>query len=134
METVECSPFNELLIEDFDNDQIWEEIASQNEPFLQYAKATLKTLSKGPIKTDKSDSEDEMSVSGNSMDLDDLESQKDDDVSEEMDEDEEMEEENEFDDEELEENFNEEELDEEEMGGESDEEEIGEEFDDEKRG
>ncbi|KAI8985269.1 U3 small nucleolar ribonucleoprotein complex, subunit Mpp10 [Pilobolus umbonatus] len=35
------SPFTELLIEGFDHDQIWEEIASQNEPFLDYAKQTL---------------------------------------------------------------------------------------------
>ncbi|KAI9264784.1 U3 small nucleolar ribonucleoprotein complex, subunit Mpp10 [Sporodiniella umbellata] len=47
IEPVECSPFSELLIEGFDNDQIWEEIATQNEPFLDYARSTLKILAQG---------------------------------------------------------------------------------------
>ena len=72
VEPVECSPFTELLIQDFDNDQIWEEIAAQNEPFLHYAKSTLKSLAKGPVtsKREMSESEEEPSISGNSMDLD----------------------------------------------------------------
>ncbi|KAI9300757.1 U3 small nucleolar ribonucleoprotein complex, subunit Mpp10 [Cunninghamella echinulata] len=40
------SPFTELLTEGFDQDQIWEELASQNEPFLRYCKSTLKQWSK----------------------------------------------------------------------------------------
>jgi U3 small nucleolar RNA-associated protein MPP10 len=67
VETIEFSPFTELLTEGFDNDQIWEEIASQNEPFLDYAKTALKSFTKKP--TPQFESEDE-SVSGQSMDID----------------------------------------------------------------
>ncbi|GAA5796244.1 hypothetical protein HPULCUR_001614 [Helicostylum pulchrum] len=67
VEKVQFSPFTELLTEGFDNDQIWEEIASQNEPFLDYAKTTLKSFSKRPV---KEYSEEEESESGESMDLD----------------------------------------------------------------
>lgn len=42
----EFSPFPELLIEGFDRDQIWEEIAAQNEPFLDYAKSTINSFSR----------------------------------------------------------------------------------------
>ncbi|KAI8083748.1 U3 small nucleolar ribonucleoprotein complex, subunit Mpp10 [Thamnidium elegans] len=66
VEKVQFSPFTELLTEGFDNDQIWEEIASQNEPFLDYAKSTLKSLSKRPVK----EYSEEESESGESMDLD----------------------------------------------------------------
>lgn len=64
---MQFSPFTELLTEGFDNDQIWEEIASQNEPFLDYAKTALKALNKRPA---KEFSDEEGSVSGQSMDLD----------------------------------------------------------------
>ncbi|KAG2201965.1 hypothetical protein INT47_000504 [Mucor saturninus] len=67
VEQVQFSPFTELLTEGFDNDQIWEEIASQNEPFLDYAKTALKALNKKPA---KEFSDEEESVSGQSMDLD----------------------------------------------------------------
>lgn len=67
VEQVQFSPFTELLTEGFDNDQIWEEIASQNEPFLDYAKTALKALNKRPA---KEFSDEEGSVSGQSMDLD----------------------------------------------------------------
>lgn len=70
VEPVEMSPFNELLIQDFDNDQIWEEIAAQNEPFLQYAKSTLRSFSRKPTIDEHSEEEEEASVSGQSMDLD----------------------------------------------------------------
>ncbi|CEI94717.1 hypothetical protein RMCBS344292_08921 [Rhizopus microsporus] len=70
VEPVEMSPFNELLIQDFDNDQIWEEIAAQNEPFLQYAKSTLRSFSRKPTIDEHSEEEEETSVSGQSMDLD----------------------------------------------------------------
>ncbi|KAG2228985.1 hypothetical protein INT48_007276 [Thamnidium elegans] len=66
VEKVQFSPFTELLTEGFDNDQIWEEIASQNEPFLDYAKSTLKSLSKRLVK----EYSEEESESGESMDLD----------------------------------------------------------------
>lgn len=66
VEKVQFSPFTELLTEGFDNDQIWEEIASQNEPFLDYAKSTLKSFSKRPVK----EYSEEESESGESMDLD----------------------------------------------------------------
>ncbi|KAI9486251.1 MAG: U3 small nucleolar ribonucleoprotein complex, subunit Mpp10 [Benjaminiella poitrasii] len=75
VEQVQLSPFTELLTEGFDNDQIWEEIAAQNEPFLNYAKQTLKSLSskKSPQKHQQqafSEEDDEDSISGQSMDLD----------------------------------------------------------------
>ncbi|CAO3656200.1 unnamed protein product [Mucor fragilis] len=74
VEQVQFSPFTELLTEGFDNDQIWEEIASQNEPFLDYAKTALKEFSKKPSSTTQkqsfTDDDDEESLSGQSMDLD----------------------------------------------------------------
>lgn len=74
MEQVQFSPFTELLTEGFDNDQIWEEIASQNEPFLDYAKTALKEFSKKPSSSTQkqsfTDDDDEESLSGQSMDLD----------------------------------------------------------------
>lgn len=88
------------MIQDFDNDQIWEEIAAQNEPFLHYAKSTLKTLAKGPVtsRREMNESEEEASISGNSMDLDMMdqedESEEEFNQDEEMDEFEEEEEEN----------------------------------------
>ncbi|KAH8548970.1 U3 small nucleolar ribonucleoprotein complex, subunit Mpp10 [Umbelopsis sp. PMI_123] len=41
IETVQFSPFDELLTEGFDNEQIWEELALQNNPFIAYAKEQL---------------------------------------------------------------------------------------------
>lgn len=71
MEQVQFSPFTELLTEGFDNDQIWEEIASQNEPFLDYAKTALKEFTKKPSTQKQSfTDDDEESLSGQSMDLD----------------------------------------------------------------
>ncbi|KAL0142940.1 U3 small nucleolar ribonucleoprotein complex, subunit Mpp10 [Mucor lusitanicus] len=74
VEQVQFSPFTELLTEGFDNDQIWEEIASQNEPFLDYAKTALKEFSKKPSSSTQkqsfTDDDDEESLSGQSMDLD----------------------------------------------------------------
>ncbi|KAI8636296.1 U3 small nucleolar ribonucleoprotein complex, subunit Mpp10 [Parasitella parasitica] len=73
VEQVQFSPFTELLTEGFDNDQIWEEIASQNEPFLDYAKTALKEFSKKPSTQKQSftdDDEEEASLSDQSMDLD----------------------------------------------------------------
>lgn len=84
VETVQFSPFTELLTEGFDKDQIWEEIASQNEPFLDYAKSTLKALSKRPVKDEKFS--DEESESGESMDLDPQEDQVMEEASEEEEE------------------------------------------------
>jgi U3 small nucleolar RNA-associated protein MPP10 len=40
------SPFPELLTEGFDHDQIWEELVTQNEPFLHHCKASLKKWAK----------------------------------------------------------------------------------------
>ncbi|ORZ04951.1 Mpp10 protein-domain-containing protein [Absidia repens] len=45
-EEQDFSPFTELLTEGFDQDQIWEELVTQNEPFLQYCKTSLKHWSK----------------------------------------------------------------------------------------
>ncbi|ORE04347.1 Mpp10 protein [Rhizopus microsporus var. microsporus] len=92
VEPVEMSPFNELLIQDFDNDQIWEEIAAQNEPFLQYAKSTLRSFSRKPTIDEHSEEEEETSVSGQSMDLDRLDQEGDYDLptDEEEEEEEEM--------------------------------------------
>ncbi|KAI9320254.1 U3 small nucleolar ribonucleoprotein complex, subunit Mpp10 [Dichotomocladium elegans] len=45
-EPMEFSPFPELLIAGFEADQIWEEIASQNEPFLHYCQSTLAEFSR----------------------------------------------------------------------------------------
>ncbi|KAL7315302.1 U3 snoRNP protein [Mucor circinelloides] len=71
VEQVQFSPFTELLTEGFDNDQIWEEIASQNEPFLDYAKTALKEFTKKPSTQKQSfTDDDEESLSGQSMDLD----------------------------------------------------------------
>lgn len=77
VEQVPFSPFTELLTEGFDNDQIWEEIASQNEPFLDYAKTTLKTLShkhsaqqQKTVTFDEEEEDDQSVSSGQLMDLD----------------------------------------------------------------
>ncbi|KAF7729661.1 u3 small nucleolar ribonucleoprotein MPP10 [Apophysomyces ossiformis] len=69
------SPFTELLTEGFDNEQIWEEIATQNEPFLRYAKSTLKEFSRSESKVIDTpeildDLEEQESSSDHSMDLD----------------------------------------------------------------
>jgi U3 small nucleolar RNA-associated protein MPP10 len=40
------SPFPELLTEGFDHDQIWEELVTQNEPFLHHCKTSLKKWAK----------------------------------------------------------------------------------------
>ncbi|KAI8073080.1 U3 small nucleolar ribonucleoprotein complex, subunit Mpp10 [Gongronella butleri] len=40
------SPFTELLTEGFDHDQIWEELTTQNEPFLSYCQASLQQFTK----------------------------------------------------------------------------------------
>ncbi|KAI7897800.1 U3 small nucleolar ribonucleoprotein complex, subunit Mpp10 [Cokeromyces recurvatus] len=92
IEQVQFSPFTELLTEGFDNDQIWEEIAAQNEPFLDYAKDALKSFStkKPSLKESQSFSDDE-SVSGQSMDLDENEEIQDDDENFEFDQQEETE-------------------------------------------
>jgi U3 small nucleolar RNA-associated protein MPP10 len=79
VEQVQFSPFTELLTEGFDNDQIWEEIASQNEPFLDYAKSTLKSLNKRPVKEVKFSDEEDESMSDQSMDLDQQEEDEDED-------------------------------------------------------
>lgn len=60
-ETVELSPFTELLTEGFDHDQIWEEIATQNDPMLEYASATVQDFMAW---------EDDASASGHSLDQD----------------------------------------------------------------
>uniref|UniRef100_A0A1C7NIF8 U3 small nucleolar ribonucleoprotein protein MPP10 n=1 Tax=Choanephora cucurbitarum TaxID=101091 RepID=A0A1C7NIF8_9FUNG len=70
VEPVQFSPFTELLTEGFDNDQIWEEIAAQNEPFLDYAKTALKTFNRRSTLEDMS----EESETDHSMDLDQAES------------------------------------------------------------
>ena len=70
-EELEFSPFPELLTEGFDRDQIWEEIATQNEPFLNYAKTTVTDFARKRKRSDiESELEDEESVSGESMELD----------------------------------------------------------------
>ncbi|CDH50853.1 mpp10 protein [Lichtheimia corymbifera JMRC:FSU:9682] len=85
-ETMEFSPFPELLTEGFETEQIWEEIASQNEPFLHYAKSTVKEYSRkrkrSEIEYDEQE-DDDASISGQSMEL-----EHDDDVHEEEDEEE----------------------------------------------
>lgn len=89
VEPVPFSPFTELLTEGFDNDQIWEEIASQNEPFLDFAKSTLKTFNKRPVK-EYSDEEEEDMSSDQSMDLDQKEVEEEEDKEmEELDQDDE---------------------------------------------
>ncbi|KAL0098271.1 U3 small nucleolar ribonucleoprotein complex, subunit Mpp10 [Phycomyces blakesleeanus] len=123
-EEIQFSPFTELLTEGFDNDQIWEEIATQNEPFLDYSKSTLKEFSKINKKGKRDqqkvkevsfeeNSSDQESVSGESVELDEHHDDNDEDLLsededmaqlEDEDEDEEMEElEGEQDDEEEEE-------------------------------
>ncbi|KAI8335544.1 U3 small nucleolar ribonucleoprotein complex, subunit Mpp10 [Chlamydoabsidia padenii] len=57
------SPFPELLTEGFDHDQIWEELVTQNEPFLNYCKTSLKQWAKpsvwaSTIDTESSDGND----------------------------------------------------------------------------
>lgn len=111
VEPVPFSPFTELLTEGFDNDQIWEEIASQNEPFLDFAKSTLKTFNKRPVK-EYSDEEDMSSDQSMDLDQKEVEEEEDEEMeeldqddeeldqdSEEEEEQEEMEEEEESDDE-----------------------------------
>ena len=83
MEQVQFSPFTELLTEGFDNDQIWEEIASQNEPFLDYAKTTLKQLNKKPV---KQYSEEDESMSESAAEQDPMEITDQEDLSEEEEE------------------------------------------------
>ncbi|KAI9493554.1 U3 small nucleolar ribonucleoprotein complex, subunit Mpp10 [Zychaea mexicana] len=80
-EELEFSPFPELLTEGFDRDQIWEEIATQNEPFLSYAKTTVAEFARKRKRSEleqeleaEQDDEEE-SVSGRSMDLDDDENE-----------------------------------------------------------
>ncbi|KAI9271743.1 U3 small nucleolar ribonucleoprotein complex, subunit Mpp10 [Phascolomyces articulosus] len=80
-EQLEFSPFPELLTEGFDCDQIWEEIAIQNEPFLNYANTTVhdfarkRKRSEIEMELDQEEEEqveeDDQSASGGSMDLDD---------------------------------------------------------------
>jgi len=41
VESIQFSPFDELLVDGFDNDQIWEELALQNNPYIAYAKEQL---------------------------------------------------------------------------------------------
>jgi U3 small nucleolar RNA-associated protein MPP10 len=90
VEQVSFSPFTELLTEGFDNDQIWEEIASQNEPFLDYAKTTLKAFNHKRFTTQQEKTvtfSDEEESSSESMDLDQDQDQKMQDLSEENDDD-----------------------------------------------
>lgn len=70
-EPMEFSPFPELLTEGFETEQIWEEIASQNEPFLHYAKSTVKEYSRKRKRSDieYEQDDDDASVSGQSMEL-----------------------------------------------------------------
>ncbi|KAF9161398.1 U3 snoRNP protein [Actinomortierella ambigua] len=53
------SMLEELFIDGFDNDQIWEEIQMQNVPFLDYLKSQLKALKSGKTTADKDHEEDE---------------------------------------------------------------------------
>ncbi|KAI8979109.1 U3 small nucleolar ribonucleoprotein complex, subunit Mpp10 [Mycotypha africana] len=76
VETSQLSPFTELFVEGFDTDQVWEELVTQNEPFLDYASSKLKSFSKKETspslpqqQRDTTDDESE-SVSGQSMDVD----------------------------------------------------------------
>lgn len=88
VEQVSFSPFTELLTEGFDNDQIWEEIASQNEPFLDYAKTTLKAFNHKRFTTQQEKTvtfSDEEESSSESMDLDQDQDQEMQDLSEEND-------------------------------------------------
>ncbi|KAI8367076.1 U3 small nucleolar ribonucleoprotein complex, subunit Mpp10 [Blakeslea trispora] len=93
VEPVPFSPFTELLTEGFDNDQIWEEIAAQNEPFLDYAKTALKTFNQRSIEMSDVESESDHSMeldpTLNSMGSDQAESEEE----EELEEEEEMDEE-----------------------------------------
>ncbi|KAL1935568.1 hypothetical protein VTP01DRAFT_4708 [Rhizomucor pusillus] len=72
----EFSPFPELLVEGFDRDQIWEEIAAQNGPFLQYAKSIVSNFSRkrkrSEMMQDDSEAEEEEGsvTSEGSLDLD----------------------------------------------------------------
>ncbi|KAI8384623.1 U3 small nucleolar ribonucleoprotein complex, subunit Mpp10 [Radiomyces spectabilis] len=77
-EPMEFAPFPELLTEGFDNDQIWEEIATQNEPFLDYANTILSDFqrqsrqSKVPVtSTDNLEESEPEMTSDHSMLLDD---------------------------------------------------------------
>lgn len=103
VETIQLSPFDELLTEGFDNDQIWEELAMQNDPFLSYAKEQLEQF--------EDMEEDEESQSGHSLE------EIDDDQLELMEESDEFDDESGLEDEEdLEEELLQEESDEQEMG------------------
>lgn len=44
-EPTSFSPFPELLVEGFDHDQVWEEIAMQNQPLLKYVQGQLDDFS-----------------------------------------------------------------------------------------
>ncbi|ORX43085.1 Mpp10 protein [Hesseltinella vesiculosa] len=45
-ETESFSPFTELLTEGFDHDQIWEELCTQNEPFITFCESSLSQFAK----------------------------------------------------------------------------------------
>ncbi|KAI7858605.1 U3 small nucleolar ribonucleoprotein complex, subunit Mpp10 [Circinella umbellata] len=77
-EQIEFSPFPELLTEGFDRDQIWEEIVTQNEPFLNYAKTTVQDFGRKRKHSElelnqEEEEDDDESASGRSMDLDEQE-------------------------------------------------------------
>ncbi|KAG2172952.1 hypothetical protein INT44_004693 [Umbelopsis vinacea] len=55
IETVQFSPFDELLTEGFDNEQIWEELALQNSPFIAYAKEQLQYFEEEEEESQSSD-------------------------------------------------------------------------------
>jgi len=65
------SMLEELFVDGFDNDQIWEEIHMQNTPFLTYLKTELKTLKSAPdVESKAEEEEDEEEDEQNEMSLD----------------------------------------------------------------
>ncbi|KAF9356241.1 U3 snoRNP protein [Mortierella sp. NVP85] len=70
------SMLEELFVDGFDNNQIWEEIHMQNEPFLSYLKAEMKNIksnktgSKTSADKDEGEEEEEDAGEGAEMNLD----------------------------------------------------------------
>ncbi|KAF9978446.1 U3 snoRNP protein [Actinomortierella ambigua] len=60
----QSSMLEELFIDGFDNDQIWEEIQMQNVPFLDYLKSQLKALKTGKKAVEEDDEEGADAVDG----------------------------------------------------------------------
>ncbi|KAG0235604.1 u3 small nucleolar ribonucleoprotein MPP10 [Actinomortierella wolfii] len=54
----QCSMLEELFIDGFDNEQIWEEIQMQNAPFLTYLKSQLAALKAGKTSAEKEKEEE----------------------------------------------------------------------------